>query len=221
MANESRRGQRCRESCWWFWRAAANWRSVSWRWRDGGCELGAFGATFGVPVGRDRGVEPGELIGEPVVGEAERVDAVGEGLVGADAGEGDVGPVGVEPIERRGDRIAPPILDPLERVVGGLVCFEAADAMFGGGDCAGGFDDGGAIGVEVCFELMAAGPPGTSDGGERAEALQLDGRIVESVLGDGELLASDGQRPAGVDQLGDAAGRLAVEHGLVAGDHRS
>ena len=189
--------------------------------RDGGCEVCACGPSFGVPVGGKGGVEGRELSGKVVVGEAERVDAVGEGLVGADAGEGDVGPVDVEPIERGGDRVAPPALDPFERVVGDLVCLEAVDAMFGGGDSAGGFDDGGATGVEAGFELMASGPPGMSNGGERAEALQLDGRLVESVLGGGELVASDGQRRTGVGELGGAVGRLAVEHGLVDGDHRS
>ena len=40
--------------------------------------------------------------------DAERFDAVGEGLVGADAGERDVGPVLVEPFPSVVDRTAAP-----------------------------------------------------------------------------------------------------------------
>ena len=52
-------------------------------------------------VGREGGFDGGELVGEVLAADAQRFDAVGEGLVGADAGEGDVGPVLVEPCPRR------------------------------------------------------------------------------------------------------------------------
>ena len=53
--------------------------------------------------------------------DAERFDAVGEGLVGADAGERDVGPVLVEPFPRVVDRAATPAVLLLVAIVRGLL----------------------------------------------------------------------------------------------------
>ncbi len=56
-----------------------------------------------------------------------RFDAVGEGLVGADAGEGDVGPVLVELFPGVVDRVAPPAVLVFVAIVGGLLSSEPCD----------------------------------------------------------------------------------------------
>ena len=90
----------------------------------------------GVPCARGRARSPrsggseasicGELAGEVSAADAQRFDAVGEGLVGADTGERDVGPVLVEPLPGAVDRTAAPTVLLLVAVVGGLFAGVAA-----------------------------------------------------------------------------------------------
>ena len=90
---------------------------------------GAGQAPFGVEVDGDGPVEFGQLLSESLVGKAEGVDAAGEGLVGAAAGDSHRRPVGVELVACRRDGLGPPFLGLVERVDGGLMALEPFDLM--------------------------------------------------------------------------------------------
>src|SRR3954470_5178656 len=97
----------------------------------GRADVAAGDVEGGSAVGWDGGVELGEPGGEMVVGVAEGAGAVGEGLVGESAGEGDVGPVVVEPVLAGGGGVVAPAFALAEAVVGVLFAREPFDLRAG------------------------------------------------------------------------------------------
>ncbi len=106
----------------------------------GGARLGAGVVAVVAEIWRQRSFDGDELAGQVLAADAQRFDAVGEGLVGADADERDVGPVLVEPFPRVVDRAATPAVLLLVAIVGGLLTGEAFDASLSGSDGPGGID---------------------------------------------------------------------------------
>ena len=186
---------------------------------DGLGHAPARGVLLVTAVGGDGGIEVGELVLEMAVGVAEGFDAVGEGLVGVDAGDGDVGPVLVEAGEGGGDGVVTPPVGVDEPVVGVLVVAKPADDGVASPNGAGGVNDSRPALGEFGFGVSASGTPGPCDGAKGAE-------VVEAMVGGGDSGLSGGevgpgrlQGAAGVGELDGDVGRLGVEHGLVGGDH--
>ena len=101
---------------------------------DGAGEVAVGGVEVSAAVGWDRGSDLGELGVEMPVGDAQWRDAVGEWLVGTDAGEGNVGPMPVEAIPGLFDRLATPAIGVFVVVVGGLLGSEAGEPTVRSGD---------------------------------------------------------------------------------------
>ena len=150
--------------------------------------------------------------------DAQRFDAVGEGLVGADAGEGDVGPVLVEPFPGVVDRVAPPTVVLFVAVVGGLFSGEPSDFGVGGGDGSGGIDRCGVAPRQLVVERSSLGATVSGEGGEHADLVEVVADVVDGGVGGRECVACGGELAAGVVELALPVGRLPVEDVLVGGD---
>jgi hypothetical protein len=179
-------------------------------------EPGSRGSSFGVSIAGYRGVEPGDLIGEPLVGDAQGFDAERERVVGSAAGEGDGGPVVLEPLDTGGDGVATPSFALLEVVMEVLVVFEPFDSAFGLGQAAGGVDYGLLVGAESVFELTTFGACGPAEASERSKAVETGTGLAEPPLRTFEVVVNDGESVVGYGELTGAVGSLAIEDCVVA-----
>ena len=162
-------------------------------------------------VRRERGFDLGELAGEVAAADAQSFDAVGEGLIGADTGESDVGPVLVEPVPQRVDLVASPTVSVFMAVVGGLFSGEPLDSDLGGGGGSGSSDDCGASAVQSVVELLTFGATVSGERGEPADPVEVVADVVDSGLGRREGRSGRGELADGVVELRVSIGRLTVE----------
>jgi hypothetical protein len=124
---------------------------------------------LGFTVGREVGVDGGELAGEVVSGVSERFGPVGERLAGGHAGDGDVGPVDIEPVQGTAHGVTSPLFRVFEPVMRCLFALEASHAKLGAGEHAGGVNYGLLVGDQSFFESVALGAPGAAQGPEGSE----------------------------------------------------
>ena len=187
-----------------------------------GCGVGAQGGASArsviAEILRERGFDGGELVGEVPAADAQGFDAVGEGLVGADAGEGDAGPVLVELFPGVVDRVAPPTVLFLVSVVGGLFSGEPGDLGLGGGDGSGGIDRCAVSARQMVVELASLSAAVSGEGGEHADSVERVLDVVDGALGGDERGSGGGKLADGVVKLALAVGGLVVEDVLVGRD---
>ncbi len=150
--------------------------------------------------------------------DAQRCNAVGEGLVGADTGESDVGPVLIEPVPRCVDRTAAPTVLLLVPVVGRLFAGVPLDSRLGLGDGPGGVDRRGLSALQPVVERTTFGATVSSQGSEHADAGEVAADVVDRSFGGGERPAGHGELADSLVELASSIGRLTVEVILVGCD---
>ena len=145
--------------------------------------------------------------------DAQRFDAVGEGLVGANTAERYVRPVLIEPLPGAFDRTAAPTVLLLVAVVGGLFRCRLASRLA--------LATGPAASIAAAWRLCNrsssarrwARPVSSEAASERADLVRAVGDAATAFVGRGERRSGGGELADGLVELASSIGRLTVGAG--------